>query len=101
MVAQLAAIENQGEAEAAQLVAVNKVDPVIIAPSLLFMIANINNYTTGGNGGAGGAIYSPSGKVKIQLHVGSFKIVSLSCVDKNKNHVPLISCTQLKNCSGV
>jgi len=50
MVAQLAAIENQGEAEAAQLVAVNKVDPVIIAPSLLFMIANINNYTTGGNG---------------------------------------------------
>ena len=37
MVAQLAAIENQGEAEAAQLVAVNKVDPVIIAPSLLFI----------------------------------------------------------------
>jgi hypothetical protein len=37
MVAQLAAIENQGEAEAAQLVAVSSVDPVIIAPSLLFI----------------------------------------------------------------
>ena len=78
MVAQLAAIENHGEAEAAQLVAVNKVDPVIIAPSLLFMIANINNYTRGGNGGAGGAIYSPSGRVKIQFQTISFTIISLS-----------------------
>jgi len=96
MVAQLAAIENQGEAEAAQLVAVNKVDPVIIAPSLLFMIANINNYTTGGNGGAGGAIYSPSGKVRIHSHSVP-KISCLSSCERNKYQTPLMSATQLKN----
>ena len=44
MVAQLAAIENQGEAEAAQLVAVNKVDPVIIALSLLFIAYKYNRF---------------------------------------------------------
>ena len=35
-------------------------------------------YTTGGKGGAGGEIYSPSGKVRIQFHVGLFTMSCLS-----------------------
>ena len=68
---------------------------------ILIDLCEMSCYTTGGKGGAGGGTYSPSGKVRIQFHVGLFTISCLSWVDKNKYHTEFISATQLKNCESV
>jgi hypothetical protein len=64
-------------------------------------VVSLRFFIYDGNGGAGGGMYSASGKSKIQLNVALSKISCPSCVDKNKNQTPSISVTQLKNCDVV
>lgn len=57
-----------------------------------------SNYSVGGNGGSGGGVYSPCGRVRTQAYCED-STNGISCSDKNKNQTPLISATQLKKIS--
>ena len=51
-----------------------------------------------GNGGGGGGVYSPCGKVRTQAYCED-STNGISCSDRNKNQTPLMSATQLKKIS--